>query len=458
MLLNDMELLIVEANVAKHYDQNNHKIGFSGTLTDITKKKKDEYELAKIHEEYRLIAENSADIIWIYDLQLEKLTFISPSVKKLRGMTVEEALEQSPFEAISEDDVPKLKNLLNEVIEEVKSGKDATTIEKTIEYLQKTKEGSFFWAEMKVNFICNKEGLPIKIQGITRDISDRKKEQEKAKKNALYDKTTGLPGYNYFFDNMETIISKAVRAKTKIAVIVADLNNLKIINDTFGHQAGDACLKAFGTAIKHGFRTYDLVGRTGGDEFMCAIPDISKNEISIIMERIENELISTNIDLGEGNNIKGLTTSIGCLIYDPSEMSLERIDTAEEKYEEVLFKVSRNHNNDITIYHNEHPVLSFNTKDYTYEEYLEFNYQAVKDKKSELFLIRKLLGKLKTYSDQLYGITDKILYEAKEQAKEEAERKGKKDQYGRKLNKCIVLTTEQQDQLELSKILKKEQP
>jgi diguanylate cyclase (GGDEF)-like protein len=113
-------------------------------------------------------------------------------------------------------------------------------------------------------------------------------EQEEGSRNAsLHDKLTDLPNRVLFSDRLEHGIAQAKRHRWNLAVMFVDLDKFKSINDTYGHQAGDAVLQTVAMRLKHTMRNDDTISRFGGDEFLCVLTELhEQNEIAMIAAKI----------------------------------------------------------------------------------------------------------------------------------------------------------------------------
>ena len=134
--------------------------------------------LMESERKYRLLAENVSDTIWTIDLKTLKFDFISPSVEKNRGFTVEEALALSMEQTLSPLSLAKVSAILEaELAAENKPGVDPQR-SKRVEIEHSLKGGGYTWAEATVSFVRDRNGTPTAIMGVTRDISERKKAEK----------------------------------------------------------------------------------------------------------------------------------------------------------------------------------------------------------------------------------------------------------------------------------------
>jgi diguanylate cyclase (GGDEF)-like protein len=115
---------------------------------------------------------------------------------------------------------------------------------------------------------------------------------------AYRDPLTGLWNRRYFEERLKEEISRSQRAGSsrKFSVLVVDLNEFKAINDTHGHQTGDAFLQWVGRFLTDHLRTHDVPCRTGGDEFTILLPDLSAEDCGRIVDRLRDQLRTANRD------------------------------------------------------------------------------------------------------------------------------------------------------------------
>ena len=151
-----------------------------GVARDITGSKRAEEVLRESEERYRLLADNVTDIIWVMGLDLEPI-YLSPSIERLQGFSVEEALARKIDELLAPAAVELVgKTLVEEFEIEALEEKDLSR-SRTLELELKCRDGSTLWSEVNVRFLRDEDGKAVSLLGISRDISERRRaEEEKA--------------------------------------------------------------------------------------------------------------------------------------------------------------------------------------------------------------------------------------------------------------------------------------
>jgi diguanylate cyclase (GGDEF)-like protein/PAS domain S-box-containing protein len=119
---------------------------------------------------------------------------------------------------------------------------------------------------------------------------ERKRSEEALRYQALHDSLTGLPNRTLFHDRVRQALEFARRADQSLAVLVMDLDSFKDVNDTLGHQCGDALLQQVGGRIQDGVRASDTVARLGGDEFGFLLVDVDGAQTAVLAQRIQETL------------------------------------------------------------------------------------------------------------------------------------------------------------------------
>ena len=132
--------------------------------------------------------------------------------------------------------------------------------------------------------------------------------------DANTDAVTALPNARASFQRLEQELNRAQRQQQSVGVLFMDLDGLKPVNDSYGHAAGDRLLAAAATRLKESLRSYDFVGRIGGDEFLAILPGIGADNIANSVALLKSKLSEQPVELGEGIQVRPMI-SIGAALY-----------------------------------------------------------------------------------------------------------------------------------------------
>ena len=190
------------------------------------------------------------------------------------------------------------------------------------EYAIITAGGEERWVWEQGQGIFNEDNKAIAVEGFITDITERKKKEEEIVYLSYHDIVTGLYNRRYF-EELKTVIDTS--ASLPLSVIMADINGLKLVNDTIGHAQGDRLLFETAGLLKSLCREQDVLARTGGDEFCILLPQTDADEVNAIVENISQafeehrfkadfESLFTGIALGFGTKTvmeESLETVIG---------------------------------------------------------------------------------------------------------------------------------------------------
>jgi len=170
------------------------------------------------------------------------------------------------------------------------------------------------------------ERIPVEFEGrempfqdkvyrlsLVRDIRRRKASEARIDYLAHHDLLTGLPNRALLHDRLEFILGTARRRGTRAALLFIDLDNFKVVNDSLGHDAGDALLKIIAERIPRALRSADVVSRHGGDEFLVVLPDLDDDQDAVPVAEKLLAAITEPMDL-EGQSVS-VSPSIGISVF-----------------------------------------------------------------------------------------------------------------------------------------------
>ncbi|MDZ7819273.1 MAG: diguanylate cyclase [Aliarcobacter sp.] len=179
-----------------------------------------------------------------------------------------------------------------------------------------------------ITAIKNKDDKITHFLGQYFDIGEQKDKEKVLEYQATHDNLTGLPNRLLLLDRIEHAITKVVRHKIVGGLIFIDLDNFKEVNDTLGHDIGDALLIMVAKTIREVIRDEDTIARIGGDEFIILLDNIGNNKdlakinISNLAEKIKDSLNAiTHIE----GHINVSTPSIGITLFSDSSVSVKDI-------------------------------------------------------------------------------------------------------------------------------------
>lgn len=167
----------VWATASLLYDSNGEFIGSIESIRDITERKLAEEALQESERSYRLLAENVTDVIWVMNLNMKSI-YVSPSNARMTGFSLEESMAMSLDEILTPSSYDRVKQVLAEELEIEKQPQKDQSRSRTIQVEEYCKDGHTIWVEIKTTFLRDREGKPIGIQGVSRDITERKKAEE----------------------------------------------------------------------------------------------------------------------------------------------------------------------------------------------------------------------------------------------------------------------------------------
>ena len=147
-----------------------------------------------------------------------------------------------------------------------------------VESLLRKRDGSTIWVSTSAYARFDETGQFIGVEGISRNITERKKLESELRDMAVKDQLTGLLNRFGLHEHLEQALNRARRKHSFVSIIYIDLDDFKLVNDRYGHLAGDEYLVEFSRRLNKSFRESDLVSRVGGDEFVVLLDENTMSE------------------------------------------------------------------------------------------------------------------------------------------------------------------------------------
>ena len=154
------------------------------------------------------------------------------------------------------------------------------------------------------------------------------KTREALREQATHDGLTGLLNRNSVLDALGNENSRTARAREPVSVIMVDLDRFKLVNDTYGHLAGDAVLREAARRLKSAARCYDSVGRYGGEEFLIVLPGCSARDAAAQAERMRHAIAATPFDTPSQPLVVTASMGVSCSTYCTHDCLVRLADDA----------------------------------------------------------------------------------------------------------------------------------
>jgi len=270
--------------------------------TEIDKRKQVEEALRESEEKYRTLVESTEDSLYLVDRNFKYLFMNKEHISRM-GFSGDEYLGHAYSEFHTPDETKWFVENVNEVFD---TGRSIRHEHKSL------RDGRYFLQTLSP--VKKPDGTITTVTVISKDITELKSMEEKLRALSLTDELTCLYNRRGFLTLGEQLLKQSKRQKTGIFMLYADVDNLKEINDTFGHQEGDLALIEIANILKKNYRESDILARIGGDEFVVIPVGTTGDNIELVTARLQK---SFEIHNEERNRSYKLSLSVGTAYYDP---------------------------------------------------------------------------------------------------------------------------------------------
>ena len=266
---------------------------------------------------FRLLAEQSSDMVTRIGLD-NRLLYVSPSCARITGWSAEELLGTSALAGIHADDMERVE----QAIAALKNGEAE---EARFVYRQRHRDKGEIWAEAALHVtLASDSGAIDGVVAVVRDMTEQKDLQDKLASLATTDGLTGLANRRAFDERLADEWARARRDGTQLSLLLIDVDHFKKFNDHYGHQAGDACLRALSRILSaQARRPADLAARYGGEEFAVLLPNTGPDGCAEVGEGIRQALHELAMLHGQNPPTRLVTASLGGASAVPSETTMD---------------------------------------------------------------------------------------------------------------------------------------
>jgi diguanylate cyclase (GGDEF)-like protein/PAS domain S-box-containing protein len=280
-----------------------------------------EDELRASEEKYRALVESTDDSIYLVDRGCRYLHMNKKHLSRL-GISMEEALGRTYGDFHSPEETAEFALYVEEVLTKGKSAQH--------EHRSLRDGGHFLWTMSPMR---GRDGKVQSVTVVSKNITCLKEMEARLYMLSFSDELTGVYNRRGFLTLAEQQMKLAKRSKKVMLLIYADLDDLKWINDTYGHAEGDVALKNFTGIMKASFRESDIIARIGGDEFVILITDLLKTSQSSHLARLHKNLEKFNT---KSPRVYSLSVSTGSVLFDPNGSN--RVEQILGKADQLMYE------------------------------------------------------------------------------------------------------------------------
>jgi len=307
----------------RRYDISAVRVGdaLSFAWRDVTDRYREVAQLAESEEQYRLLAENSSDVIMRSRHGL--VLWISPSLERALGWAPNEWIGRDFFSHIHPDDVDSTRRDVATVYDGLGA---------VVRFRVAARDGSYHWVESHAEPYRDAYDQIDGVVSTLRVVDDAVAAEQELARRATYDDLTGLLRREEVITRLANLGRRVRRPGEECALVFCDIDDFKTVNDTQGHAAGDQLMRTVAARIRSAVRIGDTVARMGGDEFLVVLDGVHDlAEAAAIAEKIR--VAATVADVA-GPAGRPSTLSLGVTLSAPGEP----VDTMIARADRAMYK------------------------------------------------------------------------------------------------------------------------
>ena len=293
-----------------------------GIMVDITERKRAETALLESERRFRTAFNGAGTGMALVGIDGRFLR-VNDELSRITGYSEEELLETSFIAITHAEDQAAGRSLIRRML----SGGQRTFLGEQ-RYVHKS--GTVVWVLVSSSLVVDDADRPLYFITQVQDITERKRAEDLLEHQALHDPMTGLPNRTLLLDRLTHAMARGRRTGRVAAVLFMDLDRLKLVNDSMGHEAGDSLLTAVARRIETILRPQDTAARHGGDEFVIVCEDLESPQHAVVIAERLGDVLAEPFALPAGEAY--VTASIGIAVSrndgDTPESLLRDADAA----------------------------------------------------------------------------------------------------------------------------------
>ncbi len=320
LVLNDFVYPQQIRGESRRHDIRSVAIGDSIVYTwrDVTERHLTSQRLAASEEKYRLLAENSSDVV-IHSRE-GHLLWVSPSIQPSLGWTPTDWLGRQLEELVHADDL----EIFNGITTSLDRGAETVVVR----FRLRARDLTYHWVEVHAKAFINvhgdRDGEVASFRTVDREVNS----EQELERRARTDELTGLANRKEVLERLDQLLQSQRRSDRLVALAFCDLDHFKDINDSQGHEAGDTVLRAVAERISRCLRRDDLVARFGGDELLVVLDGVDNlDQAMAIAEKMRATLLAP-VPIAAGT--VSISISVGVTLAQRGESVATLINRADQ--------------------------------------------------------------------------------------------------------------------------------
>lgn len=303
---------------------------------ELRRRQKMEVELCESEASFRLLAENSSDMVSRIGPDGRR-RYVSPASLYLLGYAPDELIGQRPRGQVHPNDLEALDAALDPV-------RRGAAEQATLCYRGRRADGTWVWLEAAIKTVYHPiTGKRDGLVAVTRDVTARKAAEDQLAQLASQDGLTGIANRRTFDEVLVREWRRAMRAEMPLSLLLVDIDCFKALNDSQGHQRGDDCLREVASVLRGTVRrASDLAARYGGEEFVLLLPDTDAAGAEAVAERVRAEVEALALSHPAGGLGGVITVSVGAATVWPCPVNSATPPTIlTEDADQCLYRAKR---------------------------------------------------------------------------------------------------------------------